>query len=145
MPQPEAVPEPVMAVVAPATQGALAAPVPTLEPQFAPQPPPTESAWEADIPDFLLESEAPQRAQQWVMVYFQRSGDPDKDRRKLRRIHGILTKYPGKDRFSIVVEGKGQSFTMEFPNHTTAFCDDLMTDLLSVVGENNVQVFDRPD
>ncbi|MBI5670043.1 MAG: DNA polymerase III subunit alpha [Chloroflexi bacterium] len=144
LPQPQHIPEPEPAVVAPATQGALAAPVPTLEPQFAPQPAAPEPDWETDMPDFLLEPESQLPAQRWVMVYFQRSGDPEKDRRKLRRLHGILTKYPGQDRFSVVVEGKGQSFTMEFPNHTTAYCDDLLADLYSIVGDQNVEVFERP-
>jgi hypothetical protein len=86
----------------------------------------------------------PTVAPRWVMVYFQRSGNADVDRRKLRRLHGILIKYPGKDRFSIVVEGNGQSFMMEFPNDTTAYCEDLMEDLCSIVQADNVEVFDQP-
>ncbi|MBC6937575.1 MAG: DNA polymerase III subunit alpha [Chloroflexi bacterium] len=138
---PPTVPEPApMAAVAPATQGAVAASIPSVEPQFAPPPP--DPAWNDDLPDFLPEKPAP-AAQRWVMVYFQRSGDADKDRRKLRRLHGLLLQYPGQDRFSIVVEGRGQAFTMEFPNHTTDYCDDLVAELSSVVGENNIEVFDR--
>jgi DNA polymerase-3 subunit alpha len=129
-----------MAAVAPATQGVVAASIPSVEPQFAPPPP--DPAWNDDLPDFLPEKPAP-AAQRWVMVYFQRSGDADKDRRKLRRLHGLLLQYPGQDRFSIVVEGRGQAFTMEFPNHTTDYCDDLVAELSSVVGENNIEVFDR--
>ena len=78
------------------------------------------------------------------MIYFQRSEDAEKDRRRLRRLHGILTKYPGHDRFTIIIEGVNQAFHMEFPNHTTAYCESLVNDLLSVVGETNIQVFDRP-
>ncbi len=143
LPPPDDLPEPVVTVVAPATQGALAAPVPALEPQFAPQPAAPDPAWDEEMLDFSPEAEPP-RVQRWVMVYFQRSDDPEKDRRKLRRLHGVLTKYPGQDRFSIVVEGAGQSFTMEFPNHTTADCDDLRADLFSIVGADNVEVFEHP-
>ncbi|NWG18371.1 MAG: DNA polymerase III subunit alpha [Chloroflexi bacterium] len=140
---PPTVPEPApAAVVAPATQGAAAALMPSVEPQFAPPPP--DPAWNDDLPDFLPEKPAPP-AQRWVMVYFQRSGDADKDRRKLRRLHGLLLQYPGQDRFSIVVEGRGQAFTMEFPNHTTDYCDDLVAELASVVGENNIELFNRSD
>jgi hypothetical protein len=78
------------------------------------------------------------------MVYYQRSGDDEKDRRRIRKLHGILTSYPGPDRFTIVVEGRKQSLTMEFPNHTTAFCEDLVRDLMSTVGEDNIRVFERP-
>jgi DNA polymerase-3 subunit alpha len=81
-----------------------------------------------------------------MMIYFQRSEDAEKDRRRLRRLHGILTAYPGKDRFSIVLEDAKQSFKMEFPNDTTAYCDDLVSDLLTIVGDaQNIELFDRPE
>ncbi|MBL8160783.1 MAG: hypothetical protein JNJ61_02280, partial [Anaerolineae bacterium] len=65
---------------------------------------------------------------------------------RLRRLHGILRGYPGNDRFSIVIEDHKQSFKMEFPNDTTSYCEDLVKDLLAVVGEErNVEVYDRPE
>jgi hypothetical protein len=80
----------------------------------------------------------------WLMIYFKRTDEPDKDRRRLTRLHGILTSYPGDDRFTIVVEDRKQSYKMEFPNHTTSDCEELRRDLLSVVGEGNIEVFDAP-
>ncbi|MCB9452682.1 MAG: DNA polymerase III subunit alpha [Anaerolineaceae bacterium] len=145
-------PPPPIDEVAPATLGAAAVPIPATEPQLAPAAPShragSEPDWMdddgeaiADIPP--MEEETPQE-ERWLMVYFKRSEDAEKDRRRLRRLHGILTKYPGQDRFSIVIEGMNQSFKMEFPNDTTAYCDSLVKDLLSVVGEDNLEVFDRP-
>jgi hypothetical protein len=89
------------------------------------------------------ESGDPAQAIHWIHIFMQRSGDDANDRRRLRRLHNILTEFPGNDRFSIVIEGKGQPIKMEFPNHTTQKCDDLMHKLARVVGEDNIQVFNR--
>ncbi len=98
-------PEP--AFVAPATEGAAAVPIPRVEPQPA--------AFEM----FELNEGDPAQALQWINVFIQRSGDDEKDRRRLRMLFNILTEYPGNDRFGIMVEGRGQPIKMEFPNHTT--------------------------
>jgi len=153
-------PEPVLemapvAVVAPATQGAVAVRTPTVEPQIATVRPAQQgvdwmSAESPDISDLddlpPLDEEIKPVPERWMMIYFQRSDDAEKDRRRLRRLHGILTAYPGKDRFSIVLEDAKQSFKMEFPNDTTAYCDDLVSDLLTIVGDaHNIELFDRPE
>jgi DNA polymerase-3 subunit alpha len=149
LPKPEVPPEPeAEKAVAPATQGAVAVPTPVVEPQLVAEPVSNgESSWvdenELDFSD-LPPPPDDVSAQRWLMVYYRRSGDDEKDRRRLRKLHGILTSYPGSDRFTIVVEGRKQALTMEFPNHTTAYCDDLIRDLLSTVGEDNVRVFERP-
>lgn len=144
--------EPVMNMVAPATQGAAAVRTPTLEPQITPErrTAATGNWMEAEEPDVsdldlppLPHEQAP--PERWLMIYFQRSDDGERDRRRLRRLHGILTEYPGQDRFTIVVEHDQQSYKMEFPNDTTAYCDDLVNDLLAVVGDvRNIEVFDNP-
>lgn len=150
---PPAPPEPEMAfAVAPATQGAAAFRTPAVEPQLAAAGrgavPPIldwQDGSEIDLDDLppLEEKPLPPR---WLVVYMQRSEDADKDRRRLRRLHGILIGYPGNDRFSIVIEDRKQSFKMEFPNDTTSYCEELVKDLLAVVGEErNIEVYDRPE
>jgi hypothetical protein len=97
------------------------------------------------LPEHLL-SAAERAEQRWIIIYFRRSGDDDKDRRRLARLHGLLVSYPGNDRFSIIVEGQPKSQTLEYPNHTTGYCEDLVQDLLSVVeDEKNTEIFRRPD
>ncbi len=144
MPEPEMV-----SMVAPATQGAAAIRTPAVEPQVA-----TESrampAWSAteykqdidDLPPLEDEATVPER---WLMIYLKRSEDTDKDRRRLARLHGILVSYPGKDRFTIVIEDRKQAYKMEFPNHTTSDCEELRRDLESIVGIDNIEFYDRPD
>ena len=152
-------PEPMMeaapsAVVAPSTQGAAAVRTPTIEQQPTSPHAPQSSDWmAAEAPDISdlddlppLDDEVKPLPERWMMIYFQRSEDAEKDRRRLRRLHGILTAYPGKDRFSIVLEDAKQAFKMEFPNDTTAYCEELVTDLLTIVGDaQNIELYDRPE
>jgi hypothetical protein len=139
--EPEPTPEPELAeVIAPATQGGVAVMTPSIEPQLAPAPQP-----DMPLPEHLLTA-AERAEQRWIIIYFGRSGDDDKDRRRLARLHGLLVSYPGNDRFSIIVEGQPKSQTLEYPNHTTGYCEDLVRDLLSVVeDEKNIEIFRRPD
>jgi DNA polymerase III subunit alpha len=133
--------EPELAVlepIAPATDGAAAIPMPAVEPQPAPIAEARVHSKPPALPDFGQEF----TVQRWLVVYFPRSGDDDRDRRRLARLHGLLVSYPGKDRFSIIVEGPQQSEKLDFPNHTTGYCEDLVRDLLSVVQtEHNIEVY----
>ncbi len=93
-------------------------------------------------PDFLAEGER-QRIQRWLLIYFPRSGDDNRDRRRLKRLLGLLNKYPGTDRFSIVVESHERSITLEFPNHSTGYCEPLVQELLAVVETgDNIEVYE---
>ncbi len=134
-PQPPPAPEPAQeAHIAPATQGAAAVPVPAVEPQLV--------ALAADAPP----QGDPSQARHWVYAYLRRSGDDDRDRRRLRRLYNIFTSFAGDDRFSIVVEAQAGWTKIEFPNHTTDCCDELYQELLTVVaGASDIQIFDRPD
>jgi hypothetical protein len=124
--KPERAPAPTFIV--PATEGAAAVPVPMVESQ--------------GFEMFELDGD-PAQATAWIYVYMQRSGDDAKDRRRLRMLHNILTEYPGNDRFSIIIEGRGQPLKMEFPNHTTNHCDSLLLRLHKLVGEENIEIFNR--
>jgi hypothetical protein len=70
-----------------------------------------------------------------------RSGtDKGHDVRRLRRIHGTLRSYPGKDKFAFLVFENGRRFLMEFPNDTTGICSELIRKIIELVGEGNVRV-----
>jgi hypothetical protein len=92
----------------------------------------------------IMPDEATVPSQKRLMIYFQRSDDVEKDQRRLRRIHGLLTQHPGNDRFTIILENEEGSFEFEFPNDTTQCSDELLTALKGVVGEENVEFFDYP-
>ena len=123
---------PVMAPVAGVAAGAVAALTP-VETKTA-----TQSDWQ-------ITTEPQEEAQHWLKIYFKRSGDDEKDRRRLVRLHGLLVSYPGPDRFTIIVEGADTEEILEFPNHSTGFCEELINDLLTVVdSKRDIEIFHRP-
>ncbi|MGJ3237679.1 MAG: DNA polymerase III subunit alpha [Anaerolineae bacterium] len=73
-------------------------------------------------------------------IVIQRSEDSGRDRRRLKRIHTTLTGYPGQDTFSIIIAGRGKDHIMDFPNHTTGYCEPLMRELTDIVGENAIHI-----
>ena len=68
------------------------------------------------------------------------TGDRERDARRMRRVHGLLTSYPGRDRFVFHVYEASRRYHLEFPNSTTGFCADLRRELLTLLGEGSVQV-----
>jgi len=96
------------------------------------------------VDDCMSDWDKPAPPQRWITVYFPRSGDDDRDRRRLRQLIGLLMQYPGQDRFSVVVEAAVGSKGMEFPNHTTGICAELIRDLLAIVeDEHNISIDHR--
>jgi DNA polymerase-3 subunit alpha len=75
-----------------------------------------------------------------VTILFRSTGDRLRDARRLRRVHGLLTSYPGDDRFAFHVYEASRRYHLEFPSSTTGYCADLHTQLLSLLGEDSVQV-----
>jgi DNA polymerase-3 subunit alpha len=82
------------------------------------------------------EAQAQERMPRRISVTLLASDDAEKDRRKLQRIHNGLLKYPGPDRFRIVVMRGGDSTLLDFPDHTTNICQALQNDLLEIVGSD---------
>lgn len=136
------------AVVMPATEGASAAPALAVLPQVAvapalppmPEPPPME------YDDYFFDEDVvvpePQR---WLIVHMPRSGDDARDRRFFSSLHGVITQYPGRDRFTIVVQTDSKPIKMDFPNHTTGYCQPLIDQLVQMVGQQNIEIFDNPN
>lgn len=92
-------------------------------------------AWvvdDADQPPAEPVEPAPQPG--LVIVRFQRSGDTERDRRRLMRVHGLLVEFPGVDRFRIVLCGQGNEVALDFPNHTTGYTEMLAAELRALQG-----------
>jgi DNA polymerase-3 subunit alpha len=75
-----------------------------------------------------------------LTVILRSSNDKAHDVRRLKRIHGTLHSFPGKDKFAFLVFEGGRRFLMEFPNDTTGICSELIRKLIELVGEGNVSV-----
>lgn len=97
----------------------------------------------APLGDFF--GDAAPSVRRHLRVRFKRSADPERDRRRFRRAHDTLVAYPGEDSFTIIIEGRSRSTVMRFPNHTTGLCDELLADLVQVLGEGSVEIHERRD
>ncbi len=80
------------------------------------------------------DAEKPQRPPKRVTIQFHRTDEPDKDRRRLQRVHRVMTSYPGIDRFSIELRSKDGAYILDFPNDTTDCCDRLYEALKKIEG-----------
>lgn len=78
-----------------------------------------------------------------LTIYLQRTEDSAWDRRRMQRLHGILTQYPGHDHFRFVFEGAGKrAAVMAFPNHPIRINDALLAEAGQFVGERNIEIGD---
>ncbi|MCS7179518.1 MAG: DNA polymerase III subunit alpha [Anaerolineae bacterium] len=76
-----------------------------------------------------------------VQVTIRRSGDNERDFRLLSAVHELLTAYPGEDRFTFrLVGGANGDVVLEFPNHSTRYCDELGEKLADLLGPGAVRV-----
>ena len=80
-----------------------------------------------------------------VRVEVARTDDPDKDKRKLQRIHGALISQPGKDRFSIVLIQGDRTVEFDFPNETTRYCPELLEKLSRIINPASVRILSLED
>jgi DNA polymerase-3 subunit alpha len=73
-----------------------------------------------------------------ITVVVRHSGDQARDNLRLRRIHGLLISYPGKDRFAFYVVEGSNGYQLEFPNDSTNISSELLKRLEHIVGAENV-------
>ncbi len=106
------------------------------EPEMAGEMPPDEAITPgADAPTpHMAPSNAEGGERRSVIVTFRRSGDLESDRRRLHRIHGELSSYPGQDGFVIVLEDEARRVYVAFPDETTGYCPELAESLSSIPG-----------
>lgn len=75
-----------------------------------------------------------------ITIVMRSTGDKVRDVLRLRRIHGILTSYPGSDRFAFLVYERGRGYRLEFPNFTAGICPEMLSRVHLLVGADNVQI-----
>lgn len=75
-----------------------------------------------------------------VKIILRSTGDRQRDALRMRRVHGLLTSYPGDDRFTFHVYEASRHYRLEFPNSTTGYGRELHDQLLHLLGHGTVQV-----
>lgn len=79
-----------------------------------------------------------------LTVVLKSTGDKKRDILRMRRVHGLLTSYPGEDRFAFEVYEASRRYRLEFPNSTTGLCPELLSQLQRLLGEQAVRIEPLP-
>jgi DNA polymerase-3 subunit alpha len=109
-------------------------------PSLAPSPRPSEDVLAPGAAAGAPTPAAPTAERRVVTVRLRSTGDRERDTRRMRRVHGLLTSYPGKDRFVFLVFEGSKHFHLEFPNSSTGFCRELHVQLCELLGDEAVQI-----
>ncbi len=91
------------------------------------------------VPVFPVKLEA-EHAPQMITIILRPSGDPQRDLRRISRLHGTFISFPGKDRFAFQIFENESGHLIEFPNDSTHLCAELMGHIKDTVGEENIRV-----
>jgi DNA polymerase-3 subunit alpha len=75
-----------------------------------------------------------------LTIALRSTGDKTRDVLRLRRIHGMITTYPGNDRFAFHVFERGRGYLLEFPNFTFGLNPELLERLKGLLGAENLRV-----
>jgi DNA polymerase-3 subunit alpha len=75
-----------------------------------------------------------------ITIVLRSTGDKTRDVLRIRRIHGIITSYPGNDRFAFHIFERGRGYLLEFPNFTAGLCDDMLKRLTPLIGAENLRI-----
>ena len=118
----------------PTTEDVVAEPAPTVAELLASVPPPI-------VPVAIEESESGKKPRV-ITVYIQASPDPERDRRRIRNVHSILMATHGTDRFQMLIQEKGQSNLIDFPNESTNITTPVLVKLKNLLGEESWRVED---
>ncbi len=69
-----------------------------------------------------------------IVVTLRPARDLSNYKLRVKWAFNVMSRFPGEDRFAMVVyEDDGRCFELDFANHTTGHCDELMDELASVV------------
>jgi DNA polymerase-3 subunit alpha len=135
-PEPEEYAAPISEVPAPPAEP-LPPAVAAAEPVLVKEAEPVQ-LYESPIPD-PVPAQIEMRPQH-LLVHIKRCADPDRDKRKLQRVHGLLISYHGQDHFALILEDNVRRVQIDFPNDTTHYCPELVSTLAEILGPDAIQV-----
>ncbi len=75
-----------------------------------------------------------------LTITLRSTGDHERDKRRIKTLHGNLTRYHGRDKFSFHIFENNKGYLIDFPNDTTYICPDLLTQLKKLINEESWRV-----
>jgi DNA polymerase III subunit alpha len=91
-------------------------------------------------PQILAAAAEDNRPPEVITIYLKSTGELERDRRRIKHVYGIVTSYPGRDRFSFFITENGRAHQIEFPNITTRICEDMLQRLRRLTGGDNWRI-----
>jgi DNA polymerase-3 subunit alpha len=82
------------------------------------------------------------QAPKQITVMLRSTSDKERDKRRIKTIHGTLISFHGRDRFSFHIFEGGRGILMDFPGDTTRVCPEMLAKLGKLAGEENWRVED---
>ena len=75
-----------------------------------------------------------------IVLFLRETGDRARDTRRLRILYGLLTSYPGADRFAFHISEAQRTYRLEFPANTTSWSPELERQVHQIVGSGCIEV-----
>ncbi|MCX6057004.1 MAG: DNA polymerase III subunit alpha [Chloroflexi bacterium] len=75
-----------------------------------------------------------------ITVNLRASEDKERDKRRIKTLHGTLISFHGRDKFSFQIFENGTGHLIDFPSETTRISPELLARLLRVLGEESWRV-----
>jgi DNA polymerase-3 subunit alpha len=75
-----------------------------------------------------------------VNIFLRRTNDQTQDTQRARQVYNLLTGHPGSETFTLFVEDNQRRIQIDFPNASIAYTPDLAQSLMSMLGQDAVQV-----
>ena len=88
----------------------------------------------------VSQAENGQRPPQQLTILLRPTGDRERDKRRIKALHGTLISFHGRDRFSFQIFEGGKGHLIDFPNDTTRVCPEMLERLKKLMGEESWRV-----
>ena len=105
-----------------------------------PVEPPASSAGPLALAEERPAREAGAAEPRMITLMINSTGDPQRDARRLRRVHGLLSSYPGEDHFAFLLFESSRRYHMDFPQSTTGYSPELHAQLIELLGERAIRI-----
>ena len=69
-----------------------------------------------------------------LTITLRSTGDHERDKRRIKTLHGLLTAQHGRDNFSFHIFEDSKGYLIDFPNDTTRICPELLDRLKKLIG-----------
>jgi DNA polymerase-3 subunit alpha len=75
-----------------------------------------------------------------LTVTLRSTGDHERDKRRIKTLHGLITSHHGRDKFSFHIFENEKGYLIDFPNDTTRIRPELLAQLKKLIGEESWRV-----